>query len=104
MAVCSAILVIRDAMFLRRPWPGHGLLRNIASRITKIALQTAMGAETAETLSPFRVLLTWGTSRFGAVQVTHAPRETGASNYTVRLLLRHALNMITGFSTMPLKM
>src|SRR6185436_19710091 len=45
-----------------------------------------------------------GTSRFGAVQVTHASRETGASNYTVRLLLRHALNMVTGFSTMPLKM
>ena len=114
-----------DVVYGARKAEGHGLLRNVASRITKIALQTAMGAETAETLSPFRalrtsvrdafasyhgpyvnidVLLTWGTSRFGAVSVTHAQREKGASNYTVRLLLRHALNMITGFSTMPLKM
>ena len=114
-----------DVVYGARKAEGHGLLRNVASRITKIALQTAMGAETAETLSPFRalrtsvrnafasyhgpyvnidVLLTWGTSRFGAVPVTHAQREKGASNYTVRLLLRHALNMITGFSTMPLKM
>lgn len=114
-----------DVVYGARKAEGHGLLRNVASRITKIALQTAMGAETAETLSPFRalrtsvrnafasyhgpyvnidVLLTWGTSRFGAVSVTHAQREKGASNYTVRLLLRHALNMVTGFSTMPLKM
>jgi glycosyltransferase involved in cell wall biosynthesis len=114
-----------DVVYGARKAEGHGLLRNVASRITKIALQTAMGAETAETLSPFRavrasvcrafasyqgpyvnidVLLTWGTTRFGAVQVTHAQRETGASNYTVRLLLRHALNMITGFSTLPLKL
>ena len=50
------------------------------------------------------VLLTWGTSRFSSVQVTHASREVGESNYTVRLLLRHALNMITGFSTLPLKL
>ena len=104
---------------------GHGLLRKVASRLTKIALQTAMGAETAETIGPFRairtsvrnafaeyhgpyvnidVLLTWGTSRFSSVQVTHASREVGESNYTVRLLLRHALNMITGFSTLPLKL
>jgi len=103
----------------------HGLLRNLASTITKMALQSGMGAETARHVSAFRafrteirrafetfhgsfvsidVLLTWGTTRFGAVQVTHAQRETGASNYTVRLLLRHALNMITGFSTLPLKL
>jgi glycosyltransferase involved in cell wall biosynthesis len=34
----------------------HGLLRDVASRITKIALQNAMGAETAKNVSAFRVL------------------------------------------------
>ena len=113
-----------DVVYGARRAEQHGLLRNIAARITKIVLQTAMGAETAKSLSPFRavrayvrdafaeyhgpyvnidVLLTWGTSRFDAVQVTHAKREAGLSNYTLRLLARHAFNMVTGFTTLPLK-
>jgi undecaprenyl-phosphate 4-deoxy-4-formamido-L-arabinose transferase len=50
------------------------------------------------------VLLTWGTSRFSAVQVEHKPRLIGESNYTVRKLIRHALNMATGFSVVPLQL
>ena len=49
------------------------------------------------------VLLTWATTRFGACVVEHRPREHGASNYTLRNLVRHALNMMTGFSTWPLQ-
>lgn len=103
----------------------HGLLRNLASRLTKLALQGAMGAETAGKVSAFRafraavcgafagyrnsyvsldVLLTWGTQRFTAVAVRHDPRRVGESNYTVGKLMRHALNMVTGFSTMPLQL
>ena len=103
----------------------HGFLRDAASRITKLALQTAMGAETARNVSAFRafrsilrgafanfqgpfvsidVLLTWGTTRFAAVPIPHAPRGAGVSNYTVRKLITHALNMMTGFSTMPLQL
>lgn len=102
----------------------HGLLRNMASRVTKIALQDAMGAETARNVSAFRafrtrlraafgtyqspfvsidVLLTWGTTRFTAVVVRHDPRTTGTSNYTLRKLITHALNMMTGFTTLPLQ-
>lgn len=102
----------------------HGLLRDLASRITKLALQSAMGAETARKISAFRafrtelrqafhdyrsptvnldVLLTWGTTRFGSVTVKHASREAGASGYTVRKLITHAINMMTGFSTLPLQ-
>jgi undecaprenyl-phosphate 4-deoxy-4-formamido-L-arabinose transferase len=102
----------------------HGLLRDVASRITKIALQSAMGAATARNVSAFRVfrtrtraafatfqgpfvnidvLLTWATTRFDAVQVAHHPRKLGASNYTVRMLITHALNMMTGFTTLPLQ-
>jgi undecaprenyl-phosphate 4-deoxy-4-formamido-L-arabinose transferase len=102
----------------------HGLLRNIASHLTKLTLQNAMGAETARNISAFRafrtrireafceyrgsfvsidVLLTWGTARFTGVVVAHDKRHAGASNYTVRKLMVHALNMMTGFSTMPLQ-
>ena len=102
----------------------HGLLRDLASRITKMALQSAVGAETARKVSAFRVfktrlreafagyrsqfvsidvLLTWGSTRFGAVTVRHDPRTVGASNYTFRKLVAHAMNMMTGFSTRPLQ-
>ena len=101
----------------------HGFLRDQSSRITKLALQSAMGAETARNVSAFRafrtdlrdafetyrgpyvsidVLLTWGTTRFSHVSVRHEPRLVGASNYTFRKLVTHAFNMMTGFSTLPL--
>jgi glycosyltransferase involved in cell wall biosynthesis len=103
----------------------HGLWRNIASQVTKVALQSTMGAETARMVSAFRafrtpmrnafidyqgpfvaidVLLTWGTTRFGATPVSHEPRREGTSNYTFRKLLAHAVNMMTGFSTLPLQL
>ena len=103
----------------------HGLLRDLASQITKLALQNAMGAKVARKVSPFRVfrrhlteafaaykspfvsidvLLTWGTTRFSAVEVRHEPRTVGQSNYTFKALSTHAMNMMTGFSTFPLQM
>lgn len=103
----------------------HGFLRNIASRVTKIALQNAMGAETARRVSAYRVfrtplrnafaqyqgsyvsidvLLTWGTTRFSSVPVKHAERPYGVTNYTFRKLLTHAMNMMTGFSVLPLEL
>jgi glycosyltransferase involved in cell wall biosynthesis len=102
----------------------HGCWRNLASKLTKIGLSTAMGAETARHVSAFRVfrtdlrqafevfrgsfvaldvLLTWGTNRFAHVFVRHEPRRVGKSNYTVRKLITQAVNMITGFSTLPLQ-
>ena len=102
----------------------HGLLRDLASRFTKIALQGAMGAETARRVSAFRafrtslrdafagyrgpfvsidVLLTWATTRFDSVVVKHEPRRRGVSQYSMGRLVRHAINMATGFSTLPLQ-
>jgi undecaprenyl-phosphate 4-deoxy-4-formamido-L-arabinose transferase len=49
------------------------------------------------------VLLTWGTTRFAAIPVRHEPRRLGESNYTLRKLIIHALNMMTGFSVLPLQ-
>ena len=103
----------------------HGFLRDAASRITKLTLQRSMGAATASSVSAFRafrtplreafaqyrgafvcidVLLTWGGSRFSAIEVKHYPRPFGASNYTLRKLVVNALNMTTGFSTAPLRL
>jgi undecaprenyl-phosphate 4-deoxy-4-formamido-L-arabinose transferase len=102
----------------------HGLWRDLASQITKMALQRAMGIDIARSVGPFRairsdvrrafesysspfvsvdVLLTWATTRFSAVPVRHEPRHVGASNYTMGRLITHALNMLTGFSTWPLQ-
>jgi len=102
----------------------HGFFRNLASGVTRVALQSSLGAETARNASEFRafrtglrdafasyrspfvsidVLLTWGTSRFAAVRVDHRPRHAGRSNYTFRKLAVHALDMMTGFSTLPLQ-
>jgi glycosyltransferase involved in cell wall biosynthesis len=102
----------------------HGLLRDLASQVTKLAFQTAMGVDVARSVSAFRVfrtrlrdafsnydspfvsidvLLTWGTTRFAAIPVRHEPRLLGVSNYTVGKLIRHALNMMTGFSVLPLQ-
>jgi glycosyltransferase involved in cell wall biosynthesis len=102
----------------------HGLWRDLASRVTKIALQSAVGAQTARSASAFRafrsevrggftnfqgpfvsidVLLTWGAARFTAVPVQHDARRLGTSQYTLRKLIRHAFNMMTGFSVLPLQ-
>jgi glycosyltransferase involved in cell wall biosynthesis len=102
----------------------HGFWRDQASRISKLALQGAMGAETARNVSAFRafhawvrdafenyrgpdvsidVLLTWGTTGFDHVEVQHEPRLIGESSYTFRKLIAHAFNMMTGFSTLPLQ-
>ena len=102
----------------------HSLLRNLASQITKWALQSSMGVTTARKVSAFRifrtnlrdafaeyrssyvsidVLLTWGTTRFTAVHVAHRARKYGQSNYTLRKLVTHAFNMITGFTVVPLQ-
>jgi undecaprenyl-phosphate 4-deoxy-4-formamido-L-arabinose transferase len=102
----------------------HGVFRDLASWVTKLALQTAMGAEIARQVCAFRafraqvanafrhydgsfvsidVLLTWGTNRFGAVPVRHVPRQRGISGYTFRKLFTHTMNMMTGFSALPLQ-
>ncbi len=103
----------------------HGLGRDFASWVTKLALQNVMGAEVARQVSAFRVfraqvakafahyegsfvsidvLLTWGTNRFASTPVKHRTREQGTSGYSFRKLMTHAMNMMTGFSTMPLQM
>lgn len=103
----------------------HGFWRAIASHITRLALRSAGGPEVAKNVSAFRVfrtelrdafaryeapfvsidvLLTWATNRFAAVRVPFKRRRSGSSNYTFTKLVRHALDMMTGFSTVPLQL
>ncbi|MEJ7928441.1 glycosyltransferase family 2 protein [Ramlibacter sp. AN1015] len=113
-----------DVVYGRPARETHGLLRDIASRVTKIALQESMGVESASQVSSFRVfrahlrrafesyrspsvnidvLLTWGTTRFSSVRVRQDARALGDSGYGLKKLVTHALNMVTGFSILPLQ-
>jgi len=99
--------------------------RNLGSRIAKAALATATGGEVAPMVSAFRafrstvkpafeeyrsplfsidVLLTWATTSFAAIPVRTERRRVGGSNYRFRSLARHAMNLMTGFSLIPLQM
>ena len=102
----------------------HGFMRALASRITRLALGSAIGMDLARNVSAFRafyaiargirrlsnsvcfkhVLLTWATTRFAAIPVAFQPRHSGSSTYTFTKLVRHALDMMTGFSTAPLQL
>ncbi|MBI5249114.1 MAG: glycosyltransferase family 2 protein [Desulfomonile tiedjei] len=103
----------------------HGFWRTLAADITRVAIRAALGADIAYKASAFRafrtvlreafsecrsphvsidVLLTWGTSDFASIAVHLDARSSGVSNYTFKKLAIHALNMITGFSTLPLRL
>jgi undecaprenyl-phosphate 4-deoxy-4-formamido-L-arabinose transferase len=103
----------------------HGIWRNLASYITRIALQSTMGVENARKVSALRalrtrireasdhyqspfvvldVLLSWGTTSFVSIPTRHEPRHSGTSNYTLSKLILHAINMLTGFTVLPLQL
>jgi undecaprenyl-phosphate 4-deoxy-4-formamido-L-arabinose transferase len=103
----------------------HSFLRAIASRMTKATLQIATGSPEARHVSAFRafatrlreafadfrgpyvaidVLLSWATTRSCHIEVEHAPRKYGKSNYTTWKLLAQAGNLLTGFTVLPLQL
>ena len=102
----------------------HGFFRNYSSKLIKNILRKISDNSVPENISAFRafrvdlrksfehysgtvvsieVLLTWGTSNFGFVEVDFEKRKYGKSNYTLIKLISHALNLLTGFSTYPLR-
>lgn len=105
--------------------PRHTRRRHVSSFVAKLVLRKAMGSQTAGRVSSFRlfrtalrsafdhyqgpyvsidVLLTWGTERFATVGVQHNARAAGKSGYDFKKLVVHTLNLMTGFSTRPLRM
>ncbi|MGH9365776.1 MAG: glycosyltransferase family 2 protein [Thermoanaerobaculia bacterium] len=102
----------------------HGPWRNLTSAVGKLVLASVMGARIAPLISAFRafrgslrgvlagyrspyvnldVILNWGTSGVLGVSVRHDSRKSGRSQYTVRRLVLHWVNMVTGFSVWPLR-
>ena len=102
----------------------HSWWRNITSTITKNVVGYVMGHNAIRDISSYRafrthirqafedyrgpdllldVLLTWGTNRFGTVPVEESPRTVGVSNYNLTKLIKMALTLLTGYTTVPLR-
>lgn len=102
----------------------HSWWRNAFSYLIKRSLALSMGIRNIRDISAFRafrtqlrqafseyrnpnviidVLLSWGTTRFASVVVDEAPRQVGRSNYNFFKLFQYALVILTGFSTLPLR-
>ena len=102
----------------------HANWRNFFSWFTKTAFSISLGVKSIKSISAFRAikrdlrksfanfdspnilidaLLAWGTDNFGAVEVIEEKRLIGQSNYTFGKLFRIAMLVLTGFSTLPLR-
>lgn len=114
-----------DLVYATPEIENHSASRNIASRLVKRSMSIALGPDIAHRASAYRlfrtslrdgfstcsdpflaldVLLSWTTTRVAFVEVEMGQRRYGTSNYTFRSLVRHALNMATGYSTLPLRL
>lgn len=102
----------------------HSWWRNAFSYLIKRSLALAMGVKNVRDFAAFRafrtklrqafvnyqnpnviidVLLSWGTTRFATVFVDEKPRQSGRSNYNFFKLVQYTLVVLTGFSTLPLR-
>lgn len=102
----------------------HSFWRNFSSNFIKWALKVSTQIQYAEKISAFRafrteirenfsnytntyvsidVLLSWGTTKIGFVEIEHHKRKIGKSQYSFRKLMLHAINMFLGFSVLPLR-
>jgi len=102
----------------------HSAWRNFFSWFTKRAIAYAIGIPSLRQIGAFRAfrthlrdafagyqsphviidaLLSWGTTRFGAVPVDERQREVGKSNYNFARLFSQGMLVLTGFSTKPLR-
>jgi len=102
----------------------HGWWRNVTSRLGKRIVALAAGSDLVESMSAFRafrswlvpgllkqstqhpsvdVPLLWATERVVLVRVPMDHRAHGQSNYSAWGLLRVAVTMLLGFSTLPLR-
>ena len=114
-----------DVVYGRPEREQHGFWRNLASRATKLAMEQMIGATNARDISSFRafrthlregfanfqspfvsvdVLLTWATARTRAIDVRCDARKIGKSNYTTWKLVVGTMNVVTAFSTLPLRL
>ncbi len=103
----------------------HGVWRDMASRVTKIALAERRGRAdrhgtpapsvhsapkcaavsqiSRDPLFPSTYCLPGARRTLPRSRCSHDARRLGTSQYTLRKLIRHAFNMMTGFSVLPLQ-
>jgi len=102
----------------------HGRFRDIATAVAKWLMRIVTGDPLISRISALRAfrtelrdgfarfdgpyvsmdaLLLWSTRRVTEVTVPHDAREQGESGYSARSLARHALTVIVGFSSRPLR-
>ena len=114
-----------DLVYGASPDEEHSRWRNLSSRAAKRAIGVAIGSKMLRDASAFRafrtplrdgfvnandpfvsidVLLSWVTTRYATTETPMDQRTIGRSNYTVRKLFKHAVNVIAGYSTKPLRM
>ncbi len=98
--------------------------RRLSGRWVRGVLAKALGVPEAADLSSFRgfktslregfavnlgpgvsldALLAWTTNKFTSVGVNHAERRYGTSNYSLKKLVHFALDTVTGYTTVPLR-
>jgi hypothetical protein len=114
-----------DLVYGSSPDEEHGAWRSLASRIAKAAMGASIGGDMARQSGAFRafrtalrdgfadvddpyvsidVLLSWVTVNYTTANTPMDTRLIGSSNYTVRSLVAHAINMVTGYSSKPLRL
>lgn len=102
----------------------HGFTRNLASVSFKWLVTKLLGVPSARDASAYRafrtplreafsdfrgdmvnidIMLTWATDSFTSIKVIRNVRQEGTSGYNFAKLFDHALNTITGFSGVPLR-
>ena len=100
----------------------QGFLRNLMTASIKQILASVIGLPSVRNVSAFRafrtnlrdafanfqspslildVLLSWGTTRFTSVPVDIA--QAGKTSYSFRMLVRTAMLILVGYSTLPLR-
>ena len=113
-----------DVIYGKPAKRSHKVWRNISSKILKTVIRVVLGAKMGAQSSSFRafrsilkkgfenfndaqlsidVLLSWSASRVSHVLVDHHERQAGESQYTFKKLMLVAFNMLTGYSTLPLR-
>jgi polyisoprenyl-phosphate glycosyltransferase len=113
-----------DLVYGVYPTRSHKPWRNITSTVARWLFQKAIPSlnysytsyrvirgDIARTLtqfdSPFPFVdgyLSWLTNRYATIEVPHGARVHGTSNYTLRKLVTHTINIFVTFSDVPLRM
>ncbi len=105
--------------------PYNGWFRGVGSRAGRAFLTRGLGVAHARNISAFRVFrtrlrdgfanldgphvsidvaLSWTTTAVGAVRVHFDARNDGRSGYTTRMLVTQLVQLVVGYSTLPLRL